>query len=267
MKIEFKINRYALASEIITAQGKNPNIFPFFKNTYKKIWNSYFDDPEFFFIQTNHAPWGIQMINLRANKTGFVKSFTHSAQFIEQIYQEIFKTIAFKKIERETKAYLQKIESQWRKKEPLIETYIKDSLRIPEIKEPITVYIFHPKLSEGRAYYKDRVILWGHKELWENYSIVYITHEILHILLGGICKDKIITHALIELATDNELRVRLNPQDTYFVKNGIYQGHEYQRKLVKKIYPSWKNFLKNRIPFLEFEKKLALAYKREIIKK
>ncbi|MFA7201685.1 MAG: hypothetical protein WC099_01690 [Candidatus Paceibacterota bacterium] len=263
MKIEFKINKYALASEVMSTHGKDPAVFPFFEKAYKKIWDIYSDDPEFFLIQTNYASWGIQMISLRANKKGFVRAFTNSTQYTEKIYQEIFRTTAFKKIERETETYLQKIENQWRKKEPLIKTYIKDVLRIPEIKETVTVYIFHPKLSEGRAYYKDHAILWGHKELWENYSIVYITHEILHILLNGICRNKTITHALIELATDNELRVRLNPQDIYFMKDGVYQGHKYQEKLVKKIYPSWKKFLKETTPFLKFEKKLALVYKRE----
>ena len=260
MKLQFKINKYALASKVLEVQSKNNAAFPFFNKTYKRIWDSYCNDPEFFLIQPDHASWGIQMINLRADTSGIAKPFIRSTHLMEQIYQDIFKTTAFKKIERETELYLQNIKKEWRKKESLVMSYIKETLRIPIIKGTITIYIYHPKLSEGRAYYKDRVILWGHKELWENYSIVYITHEILHILLNGVCKDKNITHALIELATDNELRTKLNPDDVYFTKNGIYQGHEYQKKLVKKIYPDWKRFLRDKIAFLEFEKKLALIH-------
>lgn len=263
LKIQFKISKYALASEIIEAQTKNTKAFPFFNETYWKIWNAHYNDPEFFFIETIHAPWSIQMINLRAIEKGFVKSFTNSLQRTEKIYQEIFKEASFKEIEHETEIYLKKIENEWRKKEQFIQTYIQDVLHIPEQKKTITIYIFHPRLSEGRAYYKDQVVLWGHKELWENYSMIYITHEILHVLLDGICKNREITHALIELAIDNELRIRLNPNDTYFIKNKKYQGHTHQKKLVKKIYPYWKEFLKNNTSILDLEKNLALMYKCE----
>ena len=53
-------------------------------------------------------------------------------------------------------------------------------------------------------------------------------------------------HAIIELSTDNELRIRLNKKGVYFKKGKFDVGHSFLRSLEKKILPQWKEFLKGR---------------------
>jgi len=84
----------------------------------------------------------------------------------------------------------------------------------------------------------NQTIVWGHPEEWPNYSTVYLCHEIMHILTNLDPSD--ITHAVIELMTDNELRIRLNNKGKYFQ----YPGHKHLRKLEKNILPEWKKYLK-----------------------
>ena len=53
---------------------------------------------------------------------------------------------------------------------------------------------------------EEKPILWGHKEEYENYTTIYLWHEILHTYF-----DKTdISHAIIQLITDCELQNRLN---------------------------------------------------------
>ncbi len=78
------------------------------------------------------------------------------------------------------------------------------------------------------------VIGWGHHEEWPNYTTVYLWHEILHSYLGY----SELEHTLIQLVTDNELRVQLN--------GGSYPpfvGHENLNPLTEKLFPYWKKYL------------------------
>ena len=109
-------------------------------------------------------------------------------------------------------------------------------------------YIFHPKSFNGHANSEKKTIKWGHSEDWKNYSTVYLAHEILHIIVNDTSENM---HAIIQLATDNELRIRLNKEGEYFTFRKIPDIKEmssYIRKifdLEKEIYPKWKEFLKD----------------------
>jgi len=51
--------------------------------------------------------------------------------------------------------------------------------------------------------------------------------------IGG----KKISLGIIELITDNELRIRLNQKGRYFREKGLDIGHPYLREIEKKILP------------------------------
>ena len=109
------------------------------------------------------------------------------------------------------------------------------------------VYITHPSLRHGKSF-QDGTIAWGHNEDWQNYAVVYLWHEILHYYFELSDLD----HALIELITDNELRVRLNGG-----KYPPFIGHENLEKLKYKILPYWKKYLKSKNKnIFEFKKLL-----------
>ena len=52
-------------------------------------------------------------------------------------------------------------------------------------------------------------------------------------------------HALIELISDNELRIRLNGGGEYFKCNGIETGHDFLLDLEKGILDDWKKYLRD----------------------
>jgi len=115
-----------------------------------------------------------------------------------------------------------------------------------------TVLITHPKVGNGK-YAGENTIIWGHEENWPNYSIVYLFHEALHEILG---KGKFV-HEIIELASDNELRIRLNGKGEYFTENGQQVGHLDLIESEKKLLPNWQKYLKDpNMTIFEFLKSL-----------
>ena len=165
-----------------------------------------------------------------------------------EVFNQLRETKEFRRLIAETKEYQQFIENQWERNK-------KDALKIleelSELELPgktITVFVTHPNLKNGFAMPQYNTIGWGHSEDWENYSTIYLCHEIMHLLT----KNTNIMHALIQLMTDNELRIRLNKKGRYFTYKKIVQKEKMPPyfkelwQLEKKIYPYWEEYLKDK---------------------
>lgn len=145
---------------------------------------------------------------------------------------------------KETEEYKIFIEKQWKQNESFILEQLKSFWVLVSEKRPsIDVFLTHPKLKNGLTIDNGK-IAWGHEEDFKNYSSVYLSHELLHILTQNDPSN--VTHAIIELMTDNEMRIRLNGYGTYFE----FKGHSYLKELEESIYPHWKEFLKK--PWSDF---------------
>jgi len=157
------------------------------------------------------------------------KLLKNSEKYLEQLRI----SNEFKILYEQTKEYLNFVKNQWES------NYEKTSKIMTELTglkfdKIFTAYITHPGLRNG-CNLGDNLIAWGHKEEFPNYTTVYLWHEVLHSYF----KRDDINHAIIQLLTDNELRVRLN--------GGIYppfQGHKEFLPIMKKLLPSWNLFLK-----------------------
>jgi len=141
-------------------------------------------------------------------------------------------TEEYRRVLGQTQEYQREVEAQWNSQ--LGRTLsIMRSLTGMAFDDHFTVYVTHPSLKNG-LYLGQKRIAWGHHEDFPNYSTVYLWHETLHDKLP---KDER-GHAVIELATNEELRVRLN--------GGEYPpfvGHPHLTPLKEKLLPSWKAYL------------------------
>lgn len=173
---------------------------------------------------------------------------------VERLIERELGHKAFKQLYRETEEYRIFVEHQWNqnKNKVLSELPIITGLKLPD--EDITVYITHPALRNGVTLSRLNSICWGHPEDWKNYTTVYLCHELLHILTVE-RRNSEVMHAIIELACDNELRIRLNSKGEYFNENGKQVGHSELLKIEKKILPHWRKYLKEeKENIFEFEK-------------
>lgn len=155
------------------------------------------------------------------------------AEDVPRFFQDIKKNQKYKKILIETQKYLRLCQQQWKKNQKRSTQIIQDLTGL-NLDKTFTVYLTHPSLKNG-LYLSDNKIVWGHNEDWPNYSTVYLWHEILHSYFG----TSALEHALIQLITDEELRVRLNGG-----KYPPFVGHENLYQLMKKILPYWREYLK-----------------------
>ncbi len=264
MNINFTINKYFLATRAIrySYSSKEDHFWKPWHKLDKQLWKKY--DYSLVYQLINPGDYSLYT----SLELGNSKAETKYKDVIKQVRYEfdiIFKTKEFKRLEKETELYLKTIEQKWEKQKDDIFEFLEQitGLKIPNLK--ITVIIVHPKLGCGRSYSKIKTIVWGHHEDWKNYSAVYLAHEILHLVFDyyKIPSDNI-GHSLIELISDNELRIYLNQKGKYFIEKEKSVGHDWLRSSEKRILPYWKKYLKQKNRnILQFYKQMKKIQKED----
>ena len=181
----------------------------------------------------------------KLDDTDFDVFFVKLKKILKKYYLLPFKSKEFSRLYEETKEYLNFLEREWSGKQKIIITTAEEILgeKLPNIK--IDVLVTHPNLYNGTILPESNTICWGHRENWKNYSMVYLMHETLHLILDKKIGRSHLAHAIIELVSDNELRVRLNGKGKYFKEQGESVGHLFLYKLERAALPFWKKYLKN----------------------
>src|SRR3989344_6381629 len=120
------------------------------------------------------------------------------------------RTAEYQKILVQTQEYKRRIEQEWDTNLGKSSGFMQEMAALPLDKE-YEVFLTHPSLPNGR-YLGHRKIAWGGSTDFDNYNTVYLWHEVLHDD-ENLGTDGDISHAIIELLTDNALRVHLNGSD------------------------------------------------------
>ena len=226
-KLIFRLNpTYIFLHALNMNQEKEP--FPGWGSFTNKIWE---EDPGLFYFLAG-APEYIFYLSAHKSRTQFARQADNKLKAIE-------KTPEYQQLIRETKTYLLFVQKQWEQKGGKALSLLREISGHSLSKQTMIVYLTHPKLKNGMALDKN-IIAWGHPEDFKNYTIVYLCHELMHILTNLDKSD--VAHAVIELMTDNEIRIKLNKKGKYFEN----QGHPNLRNLERKILPDWKDYLKKK---------------------
>ncbi len=222
MIFDFKINDiYIFLHAINTSQDEEP--FEWWFDFTNKIWE---ENPEIYFFLSGSPEYSLYLTDLRElYKKPFKK------------LEKLKETETYKRLIKETETYKNFVENQWKLNEKFVLKQLLSFWIKINIPYKIKVNISHPKLKNGLAY-DNKAIVWWHSEDYKNYSTVYLIHELLHILTKNDNSD--ITHAIIELLADNEMRIRLNSKGKYFE----YKWHKHLIETEKNLYEDWINFIK-----------------------
>jgi hypothetical protein len=124
---------------------------------------------------------------------------------LDMLIKEGIESPLFAELLQNAENYKNWLEHEWATNKDKINKELTNIMKVDLPKETFTVYVMGDLVHVGK-YLRNHNITWGHKEDWKNYSLVYLIHESLHELFSHSDLD----HAVIELATDNELRIRLN---------------------------------------------------------
>lgn len=149
--------------------------------------------------------------------------------------------------------YKKKISIEWKNKKKSIIKILEDIMKI-KLEKKYKMLSGSDKLFCGNnlSKYKKNTFVYGHREEWNNYNVVYISHEILHSLFGYTDVE----HCIIELITDNELRIRLNGYGKYFE----IMGHSHLENMKLKMFPHWQKYLKNNDNIYQFRDKMMKIF-------
>jgi len=245
MKLLFKINpNYLLFHSFAQARG----VFPF-KEWNKLLLNLWQKSKEVFYFLGGYPEVALYLKR--------ISDFKELSEKTIKILNQIKRSKEYQRLLKETEDYKKFVEKQWKRNEKKVFSILEELLGRKLPSKKIYVYITHPKLKNGKVIDKN-IIVWGHSEDFPNYATVYLCHEIMH-LLTDLDRSKI-THAVIELMIDNELRIRLNGKGRYFQ----FPGHKDLVKLERKILPHWKKYLKTpKKDFFKFLEDLKKSLKRE----
>jgi len=102
------------------------------------------------------------------------------------------------------------------------------------------VFMTHPSTPQGFNDLRGN-IFWTYRLDFPNYNTVYLWHEIMHYYVDPGHNHERVAHSIVELLTDEELRVRLNG-----VGYLPFVGHEGLRKIEMQLLPSWQSYIKQK---------------------
>ncbi len=156
------------------------------------------------------------------------------AQRAENLIQQMQKEPLFEKILNETEESSILVAAEWQQDYER-STAIMRSLTGVDADDDFEILLTHPHQRNGGNAGKQ--ILWAYRNTWPHYNTVYLWHEILHFYLPT--HDT--AHAIIELVTDNELRVRLNGEGQY----PPFEGHPELNQFRERMMDDWWQYLKS----------------------
>lgn len=232
MQLAFEINKTLLASSALFRKGsKNLNTTEWI-NLKNQLWEKY-QEPYNFFL---HKP-DFRHI---ASQDDYPQNLQKIAKNTPKLLKKVIESPEFDDLLATTENYKAWLEKEWNQKKEKTLKEMEDILKIQLPNKTFKVFVIAPIIGGG-SYLGNYKIFWGHEEDWPNYNIVYLMHEVLHAFIH---KGKY-AHEVIELATDNELRIRLNGKGEYFMEGNKKVGHPKQLKKEKELLPKWEEYLKD----------------------
>lgn len=176
-------------------------------------------------------------------------------QFIIKILPKIKELPSYNKLFIQTIAYRNDVQVEW------LKNFDRSSREVfhltgVQIEGTFNIYITHPAVRNGTNLGNNE-ISWGSWGDWENYSTIYLWHEILHNTL----KEKSnIEHCVIQFVADHELRKRLSK-----IEYPPYIGHQRLLPSMKLLQEDWNNYIstENR-NIIEFSKKMHEKFRKQI---
>ena len=189
-------------------------------------------------INLQNKAWDISKVHydLLIGRIRFVETHNEDTYHSLPAYtSKIKETDEFGLIKKQTQSYLEQCTKDWETVYPTCLKIIEELTGFDFSGSHFTGLITHPGLKNGRSF-GNNIFMFGHRENWPHYAVVYFWHEILHNFFG----QSNLEHAIIEFLTDEELRVRLNKSSyTPFV------GHTHLATLKEGLLSEWINYVSN----------------------
>lgn len=199
------------------------------------------------FFSPELAGWGLNWVGFPETD---MKRFVRDRSHVLAIFDRIFDSDIFQKMLAETEAYGVAVSTEWAQMGEQVLAHLRDITGMT-VSEDISVLILHPSLDIG-SYIGGGEIEWGIAESYRYSNSIGLAHEMLHFATNDLA-DSLATeaerwklHALIRLATDEEIRSRLHPESPEYFQDAHIKGyHAHLIETAKSLLPQWRTYLSN----------------------
>lgn len=193
---------------------------------------------------------------------------TKDIEKVIEFVNKIMQSNEFELFNLQTIEYMNKIEKIWNLNYLKIYKHINKILEVDlfEIDVIVNILITNNQYNNGCFLGNTNgisYITWGNTKSFNckfpYYDVVYITHELLHIIYPSddkLCDNYNIIHAYIQLMADNEL-FNLFAQKPYFTLD----SHQYLEKTQEFLYPYWIGFIYRNSP--NIKESIEAAFERD----
>jgi hypothetical protein len=245
LRLKFKVDKYHLAYKYVLKYfGKSdaPSEWTELKRNLAEKYEAY---PGFLFFEPTDVGHGLLWFNRDSQDNAVIRD----RETVNKIFEDIFESEVFKKIFSETDNYKNRLERLWSENT----SYIFEYEKIIGLQSSVeaTVLVLHQEIETG-SYISDNIIEWGNPDLYDNYQLIGLCHEFLHILTEKQYREtktedeKWLLHSLIYLSADEELRLRVNSDSGYFMSGVVDTYHPLLIETAKKSLTPWKQYIVKR---------------------
>lgn len=242
LKLEFKIDKYHLAYKYVLKYFGNPDAPSEWLELKKNLSEKYEAYPAFLFFEPADIGHGLLWFNYGLQD----KSVIRDKDMVQKIFEDIFESQVFKKAHLETEDYRNRLEKIWSENVSYIEEYEK--IIGLNVSSSAQVLVLHQDTETG-SYIGDNIIEWGNPDLYENYQLIGLCHEFLHVLTekqyneSKTEEEKWLLHSLIYLSADEELRLKINGDNGYFKSGVVDKYHHLLISVAESSLPFWKQYM------------------------
>jgi hypothetical protein len=111
----------------------------------------------------------------------------------------------------------------------------------------LKVAVLHPSLGIG-SYLGRNTIEWGYSDLYPNYQVIGLSHEVLHALTeskaaSATNNEMWALHSMIYLGANEELRKRINGYGRYFDKKIVVHYDIRLVRTARAMLPYWQKYV------------------------
>lgn len=197
----------------------------------------------------------IELKEYKGRKPDYLKEALFKFKF-DTYLTELKNSQEYRKLLKETQLYKDDCEDQWRRTVFQVQPFMErlTGFSFEKINDKVKIYITHPAVGNGSVWDRDSYkITWGRWGNFQNYTTIYLWHEILHFYMES---DEM-SHAIIQLASDNELKKILNQIDY-----PPFEGHQSLNEIMRLIYEDWQAYLKSPRNLKNFAYEMGQKFKK-----
>jgi hypothetical protein len=243
LKLNFTVDKYHLAYKYVLKYfGDATDVPQDWQDLKYLLVSKYEHYAAFLFFVPVDAGHGLLWFNL--NKGADI---IRDREMVMKIFEEIFASDVFMKAYLETETYRARLEKIWADGSEYIKKYEK-VIKL-NVNAEATVLVLHQSIETG-SYIGKNIIEWGNPDLYENYQLIGLCHEFLHVLTEKQYnetkteEDKWLLHSLIYLSADEELRQVINGENGYFMSGVVDRYHPLLIETAKRSLPYWEKYVK-----------------------